>query len=238
MATSSALRKLAGRLGEVEALLALCSPPDLDLKEKTAAAARDSALLRGALVLLCSHVEGFFEDLIIDVLAAYELLAGTVGRIPVEIRARQVIGLPTPWDNSDPLKRWDLIQECVRHLLINGDAAITSAAIDAGLHIHGFANPGTAEIGSLFKTVGVMDVWDRFAKVEADRLVKDAVDAIVHRRNQIAHGSMESIVTRADVDIYVARTKRVAEIMDEIVANEIGSRVGKAQIWEIVEAQC
>jgi hypothetical protein len=235
MGGSPALRKLAERLSEVELLLSLCSPADVSLKELTAAAPRDSALLRGALVLLCSHLEGYFEDLVSDALAAYQQLAEKVGQVPTDIRARQVIGKPERWSNSDSLRRWEILQECMGHALIQADADLRERAIDAALHIHGFANPGTGEIESLFKTIGISDVWEQFATLEADRLVQATTDAIVNRRNQIAHGNLESTVTRSDVELYITRTRRLAEVMDVVVENEIAERLGKGEIWELVE---
>ena len=105
------------------------------------------------------------------------------------------------------------------------------------LHTKGFANPGTTEIESLFKTIGITQVWDEFARLEPDMLVKSSVDAIVNRRNQIAHGNLESTVTRADVETYLTRAQRLAEIMDQLVDLHICSRLSISNVWTLLQGE-
>jgi hypothetical protein len=58
--------------------------------------------------------------------------------------------------------------------------------MESELHTDGFSNPGTGEIEEVFKTVGIANVWILFKAVEPDQLIAQSVNAIVHRRNQIA----------------------------------------------------
>lgn len=235
MHCSAALDKFSERLAEVEILLSLCSPPEANLQKQTAAAHRDNAILRAALVLLCSHIEGFFEDLVGDVLLAYGKIAEDLDKIPQEIFAYQVIGKPERWNNSDVLRRWQIVQECILHPLVTKDRAGLLARIDPEIHTKGFANPGTREIEVLFRTVGIPEIWDNFARIEPDRLIKETVDSIVNRRNQIAHGQMDSTVTRIDVEGYLAKARRLAQVMDSLVEDQICSKLSLKNAWALAQ---
>jgi hypothetical protein len=232
---SAALSKFSERLKEVELLLSLCSTPESPAEDQKAAAPKDNAVLRAVLVLLCSHIEGFFEDLIGEALFAYGKIANDIDRIPREIISHQVIGRPERWNNCDMIKRWQIFDECVRHPLIKKDKEKIPSSIDPELHTKGFANPGTGEIDSLFKTIGFSDVWDKFSKIESNRIIKTCVDAIVHRRNQIAHGQMDSTVTRTDVERYMENVRRLAEVMDCLVEQEICTRLELDDAWALAQ---
>ena len=74
---SSAFKKFGDRILEVKRLHSLCTREDEDYRIKKSNAERDEALLRGAHVLLCSHLEGYFEDLISDVIVKGVSAKGT-----------------------------------------------------------------------------------------------------------------------------------------------------------------
>ena len=57
----------------------------------------------------------------------------------------------------------------------------------------------------LFKTVGISDVWSLFKTVEPDQVIFQSVNAIVLRRNQIAHGKADATITLGDAQLYVLR---------------------------------
>src|SRR5262249_13106670 len=149
-----------------EALIHLTSQPEAGVPAQATAAACDNALLRGALVLLCSHIEGFFEDLISDALTAYGVLAEKAVQFPVQIRAYQVAGKAARWSTPDHVARWALIQESIGHPLAFDDNEEIASALDPDLHTRGFANPGTAEIDDLFRTIGIAEVWTIFSVKE------------------------------------------------------------------------
>src|SRR4051812_16955291 len=90
MERSRAYCRLTERFDEVRLLLGLCSSPDTEPNAHRSAAGKDAALLRGALVLLCSHLEGFFEDLIEEALRVFNFQAPKVTAIPLTIRQKQV----------------------------------------------------------------------------------------------------------------------------------------------------
>jgi hypothetical protein len=85
--SSAAFTKFGLRMLEVKRLLSLCTPEDADYRVKKENVARDDALLRGAHVLLCSHLEGYFEDFISDLIDAYDTLTTQVTLLPSCLRS-------------------------------------------------------------------------------------------------------------------------------------------------------
>ena len=232
---SAAFRKFAERMLEVKRLLSLCAPEDADYRIKKENVARDEALLRGAHVLLCSHLEGYFEDLICDLIQAYDNLTTQVTQLPEELRARQVMGDPSKWEIRDPIKRWIAIQAWASHPLVNDGCKKAPGCMEAALHTTGFSNPGTNEIEHLFKSVGIDDVWSQFKAIEPDQLISQSVDIIVNRRNQIAHGKADATITLADARNYVERAERLADVFEQLVTMEINVRLSLPDCWQALE---
>jgi len=72
MTSSTAFQNFRGRLREVGALRSLCVSEDVAPRKRPRARQINDALCRAALVLLCAHMEGFFEQLINDILLFHE----------------------------------------------------------------------------------------------------------------------------------------------------------------------
>jgi hypothetical protein len=232
---SAAFTKFGLRMLEVKRLLSLCTTEDADYRVKKENVARDEALLRGAHVLLCSHLEGYFEDLISDLIDAYDILTTQVTLLPEELRARQVMGAASKWEIKDPYKRWEAVQAWTSHPLVHATVAKSPGCMESELHTDGFSNPGTGEIEELFNTVGIANVWVLFKAVEPDQLIAQSVNAIVHRRNQIAHGNADATITLADEKLYVERAERIAEVFEQLVTVEVNSRLALADCWMTLE---
>lgn len=232
---SPALAKFEERMREVERLLSLCSIDSIESGTREENLERDGSILRGALVLLCSHLEGFFEDLVSDFISAYNWLAKSIEQLPAELRATQVMGSPSKWDQKDPSKRWETVTSWAAHPLLQSDLILPLNCMDADIHVVGFSNPGTLEIEKLFKSIGILNVWDLFIKHEPDKVVKMSIDGIVNRRNQIAHGKLDASITLVDAGIYLDRTRKVASVFNTIVSEVLNVRLGIADCWQALE---
>jgi hypothetical protein len=169
------------------------------------------------------------------VIAAYDHLASHVALLPDELRAQQVTGGSSKWEVKDPRKRWQIVQAWSVHPLIKSDAEKPIGCMEASLHIDGFSNPGSNEIESLFRTVGISDIWDSFRAVEPDQLILQSVNAIVHRRNQIAHGDADATITLSDGNLYVQRAERIAEVFEQLIFAEINYRLTFQDCWSALE---
>jgi hypothetical protein len=228
---SDAFTKFAERILEVKRLLSLCAPDDADYRIKKENVARDEALLRGAHVLLCSHLEGYFEDLVSDLIDAYDNLTTQTALLPEALRARLVMGAASRWKIEDPTKRWEAVKAWASHPLVHAAAVKPLQCMESELHIDGFSNPGTGEIEELFKTVGIDNVWASFKAIEPDQIISRSMDAIVNRRNQIAHGKADATITLTDAKLYVERAERIAEVFEQVVTTELNARLGLADCW-------
>jgi len=233
---SPALLKFEDRMREVERLLKLCVPDNADPNEKKEHFERDGSILRGAHVLLCSHLEGFFEDLVADLISAYDYLLTDIAQMPDELRATQVMGASSKWDQKDPIKRWQTVTAWAAHPLIQLGTTLPPKCMDAEIHTNGFANPGTGEIEGLFKSVGIAKIWEDFATYETDKFVKDSVNVIVNRRNQIAHGKLDASIALSDASTYMVRARRVATVFDIVVSQNLNDRLQIKACWEALEA--
>ncbi|MBB4019797.1 hypothetical protein GGR16_004852 [Chelatococcus caeni] len=213
------LVRLNSRLSEISCLVGIC-------RSRRARGARnfpkeEPALLRGALVLLSSHMEGYFEDLVEDIVDAIDPGIENPRSMPEEIRIRQVLGEPTRWSTQDHGRRWQLVRAAAESPLFDDSAIHVSGQLDPGLHTDKFGNPGTSEIRELFKTVGVANCWDEFHAVEPRITYKNEIDAIVSRRNQIAHGDMNAIVTDLDIEGYIRNFQHTAEVFSCIARSHV-----------------
>lgn len=218
---SPSRNRLNERLSEVKCLIGICR--SRKARSTKNIVAEEPALLRGALILLSSHLEGFFEDLIADIVEAIDRGAATPAAFPDAIRARQVLGEPARWSNSDQMKRWEYIRDAASMPLFNDNTQHAPGNLDTGVHTNGFANPGSSEIKDLFKSVGISDCWSSFHAIEPQQGYKNEIDAIVSRRNQVAHGDLNAIITVSDIEAYSENFERTADVFSQIAESYVGN---------------
>lgn len=213
------LTLLDDRLSEVSCLVSICH--SRRARRARHIRAEEPALLRGALVLLCSHIEGFFEELVEDIIEAFDHGVRTPAGMPDAIRQRQILGDGKRWEGIDQMHRWQLVRACAASPLFEDARQHISGQLDPGLHTEGFANPGTGAIKELFKSVGLPDCWATFGQIEPRRTYKNEIDAIVARRNQIAHGDMNSSVTEQDILGYAANFRHTATVFERVARDHV-----------------
>jgi RiboL-PSP-HEPN len=83
--------------------------------------------------------------------------------------------------------------------------------------------------------VGISDVWTQFKAIEPDHVIFQSVNAIVLRRNQIAHGKADATITLSDAQLYVQRAERIAEVFEQLVCNKINYRLTYEDCWGALE---
>jgi hypothetical protein len=79
--------------------------------------------------------------------------------------------------------------------------------------------------------IGVSDCWTIVAHRLGNRLGRGTVDTVVNRRNQIAHGDLESSVSRPDVDAYVNILESVCGEFDVVVGEHVRSCTDNSDPW-------
>lgn len=209
---SPARVNLTARLTEVESLIRV----NASRKARRAAniATEEPALLRSALVMLCSHIEGHFEELIEDIVLAVDGRATHSADFPEAIRIVQVVNGSGTWDTPHSAVRWRVARTCAGNPLISDQTPHVSGLLDTALHTDGFANPGTTDVRRLFASVGIPEVWHSFSRIEPRIAYKNEIDAIVNRRNQIAHGDKNARILASDLTGYLRNFQHTADVFD------------------------
>ena len=95
--------------------------------------------------------------------------------------------------------------------------------LNTALHTDGFANPGTTDVKRLFASVGIEEVWTSFAELEPRIAYKNEIDAIVSRRNQIAHGDRNARIVASDLSAYLQNFRHTADIFDELAEAHVAA---------------
>lgn len=80
-------------------------------------------------------------------------------------------------------------------------------------------------------TIGIKDCWAVLGSSLGSKAKLAAIDAVVHRRNQIAHGNLDSWVSRLDVESYVELLQAVCDAFDVMISNYIASYTGCMSPW-------
>jgi hypothetical protein len=185
-------------------------------------------------MMLCSHVEGYFEDLVCDIVAIYDLGSVPLEVLPVELRAQQVVGDGSTWKHTDRMMRWSALQGWRGHPLIADVGIKPAGCMDADLHTDGFATPGSGEVAALFKSLGFADIWADVKAIEADQIFRQSLDAMVARRNQIAHGKADAVITLADARLYGSRMDRLATLFDQAAETRVSRQLTVASCWNLL----
>ena len=230
MTSAPAHSNFIQRLDEIHVLISLCSPADASIEETIKNLQRDKSLSRAAMVLLCSHVEGFFEELIGDVLQFHETNKTSVNALPLRLKTTQLWNIVGVSDTASDARKWAIIQALRKSVIADDGSQCDIGILNQELHTKGFANPGSNDVARLLSTVGVDDVWGMLEAAGLG-LLKNSLDAIVGRRNPIAHGDANAAATPNDVEQYVKDMLTLASEISGITAQHLQSSSGVSDPW-------
>jgi len=181
-----------------------------------------SALCRGAVVLLCSHIEGYIEGL--GVLA--------LDRIVLKEVKKSSLGGSFPYyfskDIIDEIRDTGHPQRISNKLraLMDRDSDIWSSApvflqtLPSDRFIHGFASPTTKEIKKLFRRFGYTKYLNELGGLLKQVYLPciNMVDQVVDQRNKIAHGDFIVTTTPSDLKSMVDLVHIFCRGTDQVVA--------------------
>jgi hypothetical protein len=234
MTRSSAYRGFWEGLREVGRLRSLCVKRAVPADALRRARDRDDALCRAALVLLCSHIEGFFEQLVVDVLQFHEINCTPVRVMPLRLRVTQIWRYIQAAGIAVDEKKWAAIQEVKISGLSDEGGTCSGGMLDAELHTKGFATPGSKEVDILFTSVGLGELW---AAIDAKLSVTRSatwLDSLVQRRHPIAHGDQGAKATPKDVLTYIADMRKLAGAFDSVVGERLASAFAVPDPWSLL----
>lgn len=215
---SSSYSSFLARLGEVEALRRIARRHERT--NPVGLAPEISALCRGAIVLLSSHVEAFIKEL--GELALDALYSKRVDRSKISPRILYHSTRPA----LSQIKRAESDDDIAREIsrFLSGDAILWSGSgpmprpISAEIFSHGFSNPGTKKVKSYFGRFGYLEFQRDFRiKLRSDaQSIENALDHLVAIRNSIAHGDPSATKTPAEITDLLTAARIYCRTVDDL----------------------
>jgi hypothetical protein len=224
---SPALKNFQFNLEEVKIIMSLFAIDTGDLRIRLV----NESLCRAALVLLCSHVENFFETLITDILVFHEVNETPIDKLPEKLKVSQVLKISDSLSFSYPGDKWKLIQTVRDNKFANNAEKCSSGDFDQDIQIKGFASPGSKEVELLFNNVGITKVWEMIENKSSSGRLKFALNGFVNRRHNIAHGNAGDKPTPEDIEANVMDMDSLVNIFNLIVVEYLLKNFEPRYIW-------
>ena len=229
---SSAYSRLIHRLDEISLILVVAD----DLSERGPASSISdtvNALCRGGIVLLCSHIEGYVEDL--GTLAIAQIEARQLDKTKMSAAFKYHLSRDMISDiqaMNDPGKIALKIDE-----LLSRDGHIWSqqAKFDSPLSpevfCSDFATPRHKRIKNFFNRFGYSEFEDELARYLHREYIasKNMVNQVVEQRNSISHGDFSIGGAPSDLKDMIKFIKLYCRATDTVVAKWF-SKIG-CPIW-------
>lgn len=219
---SSAYSKFIGRLKEIEALLLIARRLSTTFSIQSSPT-YINALCRGGVVLLCSHLEGYIEDL--GTLAIERIELNLLAKKSMSSGFRYHLSRDMIDDFSkmtDPTRIAKKIDDfLVRDGHIWDSSSNFVAPLPPQVFVSNFATPRHEDIRRFFARFGFQD----FQRSLARRLqgnydvCRNMVDNIVDQRNKIAHGDQLTAGTPTDLQDMLKYLRLYCRNLDSIVAD-------------------
>lgn len=216
--TSSALSDLANRLDEVRLLARMDPARNGDIAQISTS----NVVNRACIVLLCAHLEGFLEDLVIEALDTMARLHTPVSRLPTVLRALHV---EEHLKAIEQLKDRNARAPKIERMFISeaslwaAGSHLTSTMLRPTTVCKEMSNPGSREVRSFLSILDV-DI-DQFLRDEGSVDLLGRINGLVASRNAIAHGDLSTIATFGDVDAYSELVERLANSIEAATASTI-----------------
>lgn len=215
-----AYSSFVSRLDEINVLLRLAS--EKERLDPVALRREINALCRGAVVLLCSHLEAYVKE--IGELALDTMHTKRVPRENVGMRFYYHISkniLDEIRDTSDPekiaIKVFDFLQTDLSYWSQSGPLP---QPIPTDQFNKGFSNPKYRKVRTYFNRFGCFDYHSELSRKLAGHFQPTItmVDHLVDIRNKIAHGDTTAIKTPTEVQDMVRIVREFCVATDSVFA--------------------
>lgn len=228
-ARSPALIKFWDNLREVGVLSSLCRKDESSSKQREI----NECLARASILLLCSHIESFFEDLILDILTFHEYNQTSMSLLPDSLKVIQTLSKPIT-DNLSSDKKWKIIENMIQSPFVDTNNKCYRGIFDVNLHLKGFVSPGSDSIECLFNGIGINDIWKLVENKSNTNRLKINLNAFVNRRNNITHGSAADKPKMENVRNYVRDICAIVRIFNLIVTDYLVDNFNVQNPWGII----
>lgn len=179
-----------------------------------------NAINRGALVLTCSHLEGYLEDVAVEALDFLVFEKTPVEQLPLLLRAlhtdKHLRDLEPMRDRNARAGKIERLFRDEGPLWQQG-MKLKARMLQSEVVTEQMSNPGSKEIEQFLELIGVPHL---FGTLESQGLthLKQHTNELVGKRNAIAHGEVSATATSADVDRYIRTVEDLAKEIDSLVA--------------------
>jgi hypothetical protein len=176
------------------------------------------AVNRACVVVLTAHLEGFIEDLVIDMIDFLNQSTPATQDLPaVLLAAHVIVEIDEIAQIQDSDKRATRIDQLFRlHAPLWLDQRMTSGRLRAESITSGLGNPGAKEIARVLGVLGLSDVFSTVRLPDGADPEK-RINELVGIRNSIAHGGGPS-VRDEQLETYVIAVESVALALDQAAA--------------------
>ena len=219
---SSAYSELIRRIDEIQAIISIArgisrvssTQPNLS---------RVNALCRGGIVLLCSHVEGYVEDL--GALAINSLAKKNLPKTSMSLAFRYHLSRDLIDDINSTTDPESIASKVVNFLVRDGPIWDATPHFTDQLPVEtfvgNFATPRHDNIRRFFGRFGYQDFQTELAaQLQSNYLVcRNMVDHVVDQRNKIAHGNFVTAGTPADLQDMCRLVVLYCRSLDKVVGN-------------------
>lgn len=209
------------RLAEVDTLLAMAKA--LETSDPIGNSVKTNAICRGAIVLLCSHVEGYVKELGELTLAKLTEQQICRSKIPNSVAYHVSKNFVADIkDTADTAKIADHIFNLIdSDLGFWGSSGPLEVQIPEDRFNKGFASPSFRKIATYLGRFGYAEYKrDLGFNLTGDfQVCKTLIDHIVDARNKIAHGNPTISKTPSDLMEAVKTTRQFCRATDNVFAN-------------------
>lgn len=211
---------LISRLAEINTLLTMAK--SLEESDPIGNGMKINATCRGAIVLLCSHVEGYIKELgelTLNSLTDQQICRSKIpNSVAYHISKSFVADIK---DTADTTKIADHIFNLIDgDLVFWGSSGPIAEPIPEDRFNKGFASPSFGKIATYLGRFGYADYKrDLGFKLAGDyQVCKTLIDHIVDARNKIAHGNPTISKTPTDLMNAVKTTRQFCRATDDVFA--------------------
>lgn len=198
------------------------SPPVLGRGQEVRLSA---ALSRGALVLTCSHLQGYFLSVVQEFLERVDSASVEAGRLPIELRAKLCLRFPV--DSDDEVMNTAAVHTTYAPLWRDAER-IPPGTIRTDSLTDPSANPWPTTVRAVLMALGI-DIFDfigRDAGGPRVTAIKTQVNELVMSRNKLAHGDDSVQVTADDVRRLMQWSTRFARDADRAMDSRLRDLTG------------
>lgn len=226
---STALQNLEVGVEEVGHLLSADPTPRGGVSPQPAVT---RAVIRAAVVLLCSHFERYLRSVTEEVVEILNNSSVDAERLSLEFRLQHTrVGV-------DKITRfqWEKREESLRNLITSDGWLWTDASelgtLDASRVLTWFKSPDPKRVKRLFKFWGIEDIFGSITRKPQTRAhFHRRLKELVEKRNRIAHGELAVEATRADIKMYEKSVTEFCRRADSALRRALKRNLGVSDVW-------